>query len=56
MPMSSLVGLFTLLKNKIIDYYRERAKTSSGESKGTKKQFINQTNSFFDFQQNWKIS
>ena len=48
--------LFAILNNKIIDYYRKRTQTSSGENTRREQQFIKQTHSFFDAQQNWKIS
>lgn len=48
--------LFTILNNKIIDFYRKRAKTSTSKINATDEQFIKQINSFFDSHQNWIIS
>lgn len=48
--------LFSILNNKIIDFYRKRAKSSTTDGKGTEQKFINQTDSFFDANQNWKVS
>ena len=48
--------LFAILNNKIIDYYRKRAKSSALDSVGAEQKFINQTNSYFDSHQNWIVT
>ena len=48
--------LFAILNNKIIDFYRKRAKSSAIDGKGKEQKFIKQTDSFFDSNQNWIIS
>ena len=48
--------LFAILNNKIIDYYRRRAKSTVNERTETERKFIHQTNSFFDANQNWALS
>ena len=48
--------LFAILNNKIIDYYRKTAKSSTSESKAAERKFMKQTDSFFDSHQNWIIS
>jgi len=45
--------LFAILNNKIIDYYRKRAKSAAIESKAVELKSIKQTDSFFDSHQNW---
>lgn len=48
--------LFAILNNKIIDFYRKRAKSSAIEGSRIEQKFIKQTDSFFDSNQNWIIS
>lgn len=48
--------LFAILNNKIIDFYRKRAKSSTIDGRGIEQKFIKQTDSFFDSNQNWKVS
>jgi RNA polymerase sigma-70 factor (ECF subfamily) len=46
--------LFAILNNKIIDYYRKKAKLFKLNSDATDQVFINLTDSLFDSNQNWK--
>lgn len=48
--------LFAILNNKIIDFYRKRAKSSAIDGKRAEQKFIKQTNSYFDSNQNWIIT
>ncbi len=48
--------LFAILNNKIIDFYRKRAKSSAIHSKGEEQRFMKQTNSYFDSNDNWKVT
>ncbi len=48
--------LFAILNNKIIDYYRKRAKSSALEGKATEQKIIQKTNSYFDSHQNWVVT
>ncbi|SDE72992.1 RNA polymerase sigma-70 factor, ECF subfamily [Pricia antarctica] len=48
--------LFAILNNKIIDFYRKMAKSSAINGISAEQKFIKQTNSFFDSNQNWKIT
>lgn len=48
--------LFAILNNKIIDYYRKKAKSATIDSKAAELKSIKQTNSFFDSHQNWIIT
>lgn len=45
--------LFAILNNKIIDYYRKKAKSTVVEHIGAEQKFINQATSFFDADENW---
>lgn len=42
--------LFTILKNKIIDYYRSNARTLSSDIN----ELVEESNSFFDEEENWQ--
>lgn len=47
--------LFAILNNKIIDFYRKKAKSFALNSSKAEQMFINQTDSFFDSDQNWTL-
>lgn len=48
--------LFAILNNKIIDFYRKKAKSINLNGKHTEQKFINQTDSFFDSDQRWTLN
>tara|TARA_R110002111_G_C5928424_1_gene366584 strand:+ start:270 stop:830 length:561 start_codon:yes stop_codon:yes gene_type:complete len=47
--------LFAILNNKIIDYYRKKAR-SFDQDKTNERMLLNRTKSYFDAHENWKIT
>ncbi|MBD1262635.1 sigma-70 family RNA polymerase sigma factor [Maribacter polysiphoniae] len=48
--------LFAILNNKIIDHYRKKAKSAAVNNERLEHKYTNTTDSFFDSNQNWKVS
>ena len=48
--------LFAILNNKIIDYYRKKAKSATVNDERLEHKYTDTTDSFFDSNQNWKIT
>lgn len=48
--------LFAILNNKIIDFYRKKARSITLNDKQAEQKFINQTDSFFDSDQRWTLN
>lgn len=47
--------LFSILNHKIIDHYRKNNKSSGLNGKKAERKALEQTDSFFDANQNWKV-
>lgn len=47
--------LFAILNNKIVDYYRKKARSFTMDGAYTEQKFIDLTDSFFDSDQRWTI-